>query len=31
LDHEAILCAGEIQVVREIAPSFIDLLKDAVE
>jgi hypothetical protein len=31
LDHEAILCAGEIQIVREIAPSFIDLVRAAVE
>ena len=30
LDHEAILCEGEIQIVEEIAPSFIDLLKAAV-
>ena len=31
LDHEAILCDGEIQILSEIAPSFIDLLKAAVE
>ena len=31
LDHEAILCDGEIQIVKEIAPSFIDVLKAAVE
>ena len=30
LDHEAILCDDEIRIVREIAPSFVDLLKDAV-
>jgi len=27
LDHEAILCNGTIHIVREIAPSFIDILK----
>ena len=31
LDHEAILCNSEIRIVREIAPSFIDILKGAVE
>ena len=31
LDHEAILCNSEICIVREIAPSFIDILKSAVE
>ena len=31
LDHEAILCKNEIQIIREIAPSFIDILKIAVE
>jgi hypothetical protein len=31
LDHEAILCAAEIHVVCEIAPSFIDLLRAAVK
>ena len=30
LDHEAILCDGDIQILKEIAPSFIDLLKAAV-
>jgi hypothetical protein len=31
LDHEAILCNSKIQIVREIAPSFIDILKGAIE
>jgi hypothetical protein len=31
LDHEAILCNREIDVVGEIAPSFIDILTSAVE
>jgi hypothetical protein len=31
LDHEAILCHTEIYVVREIAPSFVDILNGAVE
>lgn len=30
LDHEAILCDGEIKILKEIAASFIDLLKEAV-
>ena len=31
LNHEAILCDSKIEIVREIAPSFIDILKGAVE
>ena len=31
LDHEAILCDRKIEIVKEIAPSFIDILKGAVE
>ena len=30
LDHEAILCNREIHIIKEIAPSFVDLLRGAV-
>ena len=31
LDHEAILCESELRIVKEIAPSFVDILTGAVE